>query len=572
MNKRLSNGSLLRELLFAVLCLAASCGWGQVLYYATSSATQGNNTVEDYSFPGSANNSIFTATGASSNGVIRCTAIAVDSFAQKVFLLDSAGQKVWSLNENGTGLTDIATISNSTPTDLALDTANHLVYFTTSSTTLADNTIQRMTYAGASQALLFTAGGSSGNGVGRCTALALDTLHSQIIFSDAGSNALWSIASAGGSLSSIKTNLLAAPLDLALDVTNQLIYYVTSSTIQDSNTVQRVQYNGAANTLLLTAAGGTSVQRCTALEFDPVGSKLYLADAGASALWSLHADGSSLAKVEGVPATPRRLKFLPASSQPTVPTVTCPPQIITNYNPADCGQLAAFAPVATGVPTPVVTSTLNGVVIQSPYVFPVGTNLVISTATNSVGSDQCSFAVIVIDTNPPVAGTNTLGTYEGTSTSEAVAKVLARDSAPSKGTLSIISVTSPTSNNATVTLSANLITYLPAPSFIGLDTLTYTLSDGCGTTPGTILVTVLSTNLPTQNQVSITLSAGGRTVVFAGVPNASYEIESASSVTGPWSVLSGVLTAATNGLVQYTDATMPIPPVAFYRTKYISGP
>ncbi len=253
-------------------------------------------------------------------------------------------------------------------------------------------------------------------------------------------------------------------------------------------------------------------------------------------------------------------------------SLLCPANITTNYNFAECGQLVAFAPVAAGVPAPVVTCSFNGGVIHSPFVFPVGTNLVSCTASNAAGVDQCCFRVIVIDTNPPVAGPNTLGTYENTVTSEAVAKVLARDSAPSKGPLSIISVTSPTPNGATVTLGHSLITYMPATSFIGLDTLTYTLSDGCGTAPGTILVTTLATNLPTHNVESITVSTAGRTVVFAGVPKANYEIESASFPTGPWSVLSGVITAAANGLVQYTDTTSPVPPVRFYRIKYISGP
>jgi len=150
--------------------------------------------------------------------------------------------------------------------------------------------------------------------------------------------------------------------------------------------------------------------------------------------------------------------------------------------------------------------------------------------------------------------------------------VLLRDSSPIHLPLSIVSVRSPTPNGATVTLGGGQITYLPPTSFIGLDTLTYTLSDGCGTAPGTILVTVLATNLPTQNLESILLGATGRTVVFHGVPNANYLIEAAPSPTGPWSAVSGAIAAAANGLVQFTDTTAPIPPVRFYRTKYVSGP
>jgi hypothetical protein len=332
MNNRMSNGSIWRSLLLAGFCLAASRAWSQELFYATSSATQANNTVEILSTNGAANDSIFTATGAASDGVICCTAIAVDSSAQKVFLLDAAGQTIWRMNLDGSSLTAVATLTNSTPTDLALDTVNQQIYFTTSSWIQSDNTIQRVSYSGDVSTVLVTAGGSSGNGVSRCTALALDLLHSLIFFSDAGTNALWSVTLGGDDLSSVAENLAAAPLDLALDVTNKLIYYATSSSIQSSNTVQRIDYAGLTNTLLFTAAGGGSVQRCTALEFDPVASKIYLADAGASALWTLNGDGSDLAPLAtGVLPIPRRLRLteLPLNLQ----------FIVVNLNDSGPGSL-----------------------------------------------------------------------------------------------------------------------------------------------------------------------------------------------------------------------------------------
>ncbi len=274
---------LWRRFLLAGLCIAAARGWSQELFYATTSATQANNSVEAISPNGAANSSIFVASGTNGNGVIRCTAIALDSAAQKVFVLDAMSQTIWSMTLSGNGLAAVATLPDSTPTDLALDTVNQEIYFTTSSHTQSNNTIQKISYSGAGGKVLLIAGGSSGNGVSRCSALALDTVHSRIVFSDAGSNALWSVNLGGGDLVAVKNNLLAAPLDLAVDVTNQFIYYVTGSSIQSSNTVQRIDYAGQTNTLLLTAGDGNTIQRCTALEFDPAASKIYLADAGASA-------------------------------------------------------------------------------------------------------------------------------------------------------------------------------------------------------------------------------------------------------------------------------------------------
>ncbi len=315
-------------------------GWrapGQTLFYSTSSASQGNNSVEHVTTGGAANASIFTASGPivnGGNGASRCTALALDVSLQKIFLADAGSSNIWSMNLDGTGLAAIATNLNSTLTDLALDTVNQKIYFTTSSTTQANNTIQRVDYSGSNNVVLFIANGAA-NSASRCTALALDTLNSKIVFSDAGVKGLWSVNLTGSSLSSIASNLTAVPLDLALDVTNQLVYYVTSSFNQGSNTLGRVGYNGSGNTLLFTASGpivngGNGVSRCTALELDPTGSAVFLADAGANALWSLNANGTGLGSVlTSVLPTARRLKLLPLLSHFTV----------TNLNDSGPGSL-----------------------------------------------------------------------------------------------------------------------------------------------------------------------------------------------------------------------------------------
>jgi hypothetical protein len=254
-------------------------------------------------------------------------------------------------------------------------------------------------------------------------------------------------------------------------------------------------------------------------------------------------------------------------------TITCPQDITTNQATGECSQLVAFAPIATGSPAPTVTSMWNGITITSPFSFPVGTNLVTCTASNVAGSQSCEFTVVVVDTNPPVAGPNSMGTYEGQSASVAVPKVLLSDSAPSGGTLSIPSVTPTTPNGAAVSLAAGLITYAPAASFVGVDYITYSLSDGCGIVPGTITVTVLSSNLPAKNELSISQAPTGTTVVFAGVPGANYLVQFAPAVSGPWTTfLGGPIQAAANGLMQYTDTTAPPPATRFYRTQYVSGP
>jgi hypothetical protein len=260
------------------------------------------------------------------------------------------------------------------------------------------------------------------------------------------------------------------------------------------------------------------------------------------------------------------------TNQASPATISCPPDIITNSAVGQCGQTVSFAPTAGGNPTPTVVCTWNSIPITSPFQFPLGTNVVTCTASNAGGTQSCSFNVVVVDSTPPIPGNNQMGTFENAAASVDVAKMLLRARSQSGNPLSIISVASGTPQGAAVSLGGGKITYAPANGFIGLDTLTYTLSDGCGTALGTISVTVLSTNLPAGNLVSISTTPTSRTVVFAGVPGALYLVQSAPSATGPWTNLSGALQAAANGLIQFTDPTDPPPASQFYRTRYVSGP
>ena len=62
-----------------------------------------------------------------------------------------------------------------------------------------------------------------------------------------------------------------------------------------------------------------------------------------------------------------------------------------------------------------------------------------------------------------------------------VGKILDNDIAPDGNKLKIISVTSPTKNHGTVIINKNdTVTFLPATDFAGIDSFTYTVSDGDG--------------------------------------------------------------------------------------------
>ena len=363
--------------LLALVLLLAMRASGQLLYYATSNASQNSNSVQHVTPAGAANTSIFTATGSGGNNVSRCTAIALDASLQKVFLVDAGNQKLWIMNLDGSGLSLVKAGLTSTPTDLALDTVNQKIYYATSSATQTNNTIQRMDYTGNNNTVLFTAG-ANGNHVSRCTALALDLKNSLIFFSDAGVKGIWSLNLSGSGLTLINSNLTAVPLDLALDVTNKFIYYATSGSGQNSNTVQKLNYAGNTNTLLFTATGaaGNGVSRCTAIEFDPADSKLYLADAGTNALWSLNLDGSGLSQVEpNLLPTLRRVRFIPP---------VAPPTTYTWNNPAGGNwNLPGNWSPPTGVPGPSDTAIISD---SGSYTVTVSDKEAVGTLTMSGAS------------------------------------------------------------------------------------------------------------------------------------------------------------------------------------------
>lgn len=193
------------------------------------------------------------------------------------------------------------------------------LYFSTSSSELSRNTLDRVVTNGANPTVLLTATGPGANNLNRCTALAVDGLNGKLFLVDVAASALWSVNLDGSGLALVKGGLTDFPTDLALDVLNERIYYTTSSTLQSSNTIQRVDYTGANDLTLFTATGaspGNGVSRCTAIAFDTVNSKLFIVDAGARKIWSMSLAGGGLLEVAAATnAVPTGLALDPTTQQ-----------------------------------------------------------------------------------------------------------------------------------------------------------------------------------------------------------------------------------------------------------------
>jgi hypothetical protein len=176
---------------------------------------------------------------------------------------------------------------------------------------------------------------------------------------------------------------------------------------------------------------------------------------------------------------------------------------------------------------------------------------------------------------PPVPATVLWGTAQGQAVTVPVAKVLANATTTSGGPLSVTAVSSPSTLGGTVVLSGGSITYTPpsgypvAPALTAQDQFNYTLSDECGNTAqGTVTVTIVSAGAPSENVPapgSITVH-GCVNLVFSGIPGTGYVVQTASSPAGPWTDLSGALTAGPTGEILYQDCRS-LQPAAYYRLR-----
>ena len=182
---------------------------------------------------------------------------------------------------------------------------------------------------------------------------------------------------------------------------------------------------------------------------------------------------------------------------------------------------------------------------------------------NAAGSVTSAVAVLTIN-RAPVVGDYGAATTEGRPVSIAVAKLLSSASDADGDPMTISAVSAMSTNGGGVVLSGGFVTYTPLAGFTGLDRFSFTVSDGRGGfDTGEVQVLVVSGTLPGLNQVSISATANGVLIRFAGIPGRTYQLQRAPTVTGPWGALTTAV-APLHGIIQYVDVNPPSP--SFYRT------
>src|ERR1700722_14771405 len=189
------------------------------------------------------------------------------------------------------------------------------------------------------------------------------------------------------------------------------------------------------------------------------------------------------------------------------------------------------------------------------------------TTTNS-GND---LALNFIGNQAPVAGPATYSRPKDTPLKIAISDLLTNASDPDGDSISLVSVGSPSTNGATVTMDTNFVYYTPpAVNPNVTDTFTYTVADVYGATnQGTVTVTIAPpTNGQSVNITGLATLADGTTEIsFAGIPGRTYLIQAATNLTPTitWTTI-GTNTAGTNGLFQFNDLNSTNFVNRYYRT------
>ena len=156
----------------------------------------------------------------------------------------------------------------------------------------------------------------------------------------------------------------------------------------------------------------------------------------------------------------------------------------------------------------------------------------------------------------PVAGSHFLGAVLNTTLRVNATALSSQDYDADGDTLSVTSVTTPSTQGGTVSLSLDVITYVPPSDYVGSDQFTYAISDGRGGTANCTAVVTVRLGKATSVFSYISGSSGTVDLRGHGIPGRQYDIQISANpdFSSGVSVLTTV-TAAANGIMTYTDTT-----------------
>ncbi|PWU11253.1 MAG: hypothetical protein C5B50_23750 [Verrucomicrobia bacterium] len=182
-------------------------------------------------------------------------------------------------------------------------------------------------------------------------------------------------------------------------------------------------------------------------------------------------------------------------------------------------------------------------------------------------ADATGLSVQIGINHPPTASNLRLATWQNLAANIPISRLLASCTDPDGDAVTFNGVSETSTNGGKVVLDANAIIYTPQPNYIGLDRFTYTEADDHGgSTSAYVLVTVAASNQETATMLPPIVIPGGYQIGFLALHGVTYNLQRASSISGPWTTLAAVTTDS-NGLGIYVETNGPAGS-AFYRTIY----
>jgi hypothetical protein len=225
-----------------------------------------------------------------------------------------------------------------------------------------------------------------------------------------------------------------------------------------------------------------------------------------------------------------------------------------------CGTAASFVDLHSVLNPIYAASEAKGIFRDGNTLYVVG------DALDTTGRYEANDAILWIVAMPTI-GNYSFKTTTDTAATIAGAKILSTAVDPGGNPLTITSVSSPSAKGGTVTVGPGSVTYTPPAGYAGIDTFTVTISNGHGgIATGTITATVIAPPSGSGNGLNtatIAVGAEGTKLVFYGIPGKAYRIQRSGDLS-PWATIATV-TAASNGKIQYTDAS-PTASAGYYRT------
>jgi hypothetical protein len=242
-----------------------------------------------------------------------------------------------------------------------------------------------------------------------------------------------------------------------------------------------------------------------------------------------------------------------------------------------------------GAANPALTgSVVSGAVDGESFVVTASTTATGSSAPGSynivpdvIGSTLSNYTVSKINgsltvSSAPFAGEDALtaAPAPSSSTKYSFAQLILNDRTFS-GTLSITGVAAiPGVTQGTVSTKGSWVVYVPKAGAIAgaTDSFNYTLSNGTGTTTGTVTISLVSPDMT----ISVALAspptlANGHKATFLVIPGLVFEAYGSDAVEGTYAKIGATWTSAASGKLEVADPAAEGAPSRFYKLKWLPG-